>query len=145
MTTETKETLLENLWHRKVPQYLSTYLAVGFGLLQFVEFITKRYDFREYWVDKYLLVWLTLLPTVATLVYFRGQFNPSTSSIPLKWPKYLILGNVVLALSLGGFMFNGTGASQGEMVEFTNEAGEQEKVLVPSLSNRKKISPPFMA
>ena len=43
--------LFKKLWDRKVPQLLGTYLAVGFGVLQFLEFISRRYDLGGGWVD----------------------------------------------------------------------------------------------
>jgi len=60
------------LWERKVPQYLGTYLAVGFGLLQFLEFITRRFAIGDFMVDGYLLLWLLLIPAVALLIYYEG-------------------------------------------------------------------------
>jgi len=41
MTDETKNTKLNAFWDKKFPQYLGTYFAVGFGALQFLEFLGK--------------------------------------------------------------------------------------------------------
>ena len=65
-------TFFEKLWERKVPQLLGTYLAVGFGVLQFVEFISRRFSMSSFWVDSYLLLWLMLIPAVALLLYYQG-------------------------------------------------------------------------
>ena len=138
MTTETNNSFFERLWDRKVPQYLGTYLAVGFGLLQFLEFITNRYDLSGFWVDKYLLVWLLLLPAVAILIYFNGQ--PAIASNSIKWPKYVVSCNVLTAFLLGGFLFNGAVEEPSKVVELTNEEGETITAAVPSLHKVKKVA-----
>lgn len=140
MSTETNKTSIENLWDRKVPQYLGTYLAVGFGLLQFLEFISNRYDLNSHWVDKYLIVWLALIPAIAVLAYFGAQLRPFFSFNQLRWPKLLILGNVVLALSLGAFLVNGETAPDNEVIEVTDEDGKTVTALVPSLHKVKTIA-----
>lgn len=132
--------MIEKWWARKVPQYLGTYLAVGFGLLQFLAFIVSRYELGEHWVDKYLVVWLTLLPAVATAVYFGGKLRPNFAADNLNWAKLLVAGNVVASLALGGLLFNGTGAAQGQFVELTNEDGEQVSAVVPTLQKVKTLA-----
>ena len=104
MADQTKNNFISGLITRNVPKYLGTYFAVGFGLLQFLSFIAKRYDLSGALVDKYLLVWLTLVPAIAVLSYFNGKLTPSTESGVLKWPKYLVFGNIILAFLLGGFL-----------------------------------------
>ncbi len=74
MNKNVNQSFLQNLWDRKVPQYLGTYFAVGFGLLQFVEFQTRRYDLSAVLVDKYLLVWFALIPA-AMLIHFNEEFT----------------------------------------------------------------------
>ncbi len=46
-----KKLTFESIWERKIPQYIGTYFAIGFGLLQFVVFITQRYSLNENLVD----------------------------------------------------------------------------------------------
>ncbi|WP_350288553.1 tetratricopeptide repeat protein [uncultured Croceitalea sp.] len=140
MSSETNKSWFQNLWDRKVPQYLGTYFAVGFGLLQFVEFLTIRYNLSEYLVDKYLLVWFTLVPAIITLIYFNDQLNPKTKSGVVKWPKFLVIGNVIVAFLLGGLLFNGDNTKQVEIVNLTNEEGKEVKALVPALKKVKTVA-----
>ncbi|MFD2585622.1 hypothetical protein ACFSQJ_01695 [Croceitalea marina] len=140
MSSETNKTWIQQLWDKKVPQYLGTYFAVGFGLLQFVEFLTTRYDLSQYLVDKYLLVWFTLVPAITVLIYFSDQLNPKTDSGTIKWPKYLIIGNVIIAFVLAGLLFNGDTTQQTEVVKLTNEEGKEIKAFVPSLKKVKTIA-----
>lgn len=140
MSSEKNKSWFQNLWDRKVPQYLGTYFAVGFGLLQFVEFLTTRYNLSEFLVDKYLLVWFTLVPAIVTLIYFNDQLNPKTKSGVVKWPKFLVIGNVIVAFLLGGLLFNGDNTKQIEIVNVKNEEGKEVKALVPALKKVKTVA-----
>ena len=141
MTEQREQTLLQKLWDRKIPQYLGSYLAVGFGLLQFLEFVSGRYNLSDFWVDKYLLVWLIMIPAIVTLIYFNGQLSPSTTSGNLKWPKAVVAGNTIIALLLGGFLFNGeTANASSEVVQLTDEEGQTVTAVVPSLNKVKNIA-----
>lgn len=140
MNEDLNKNWMEDLWDRKVPQYLGTYLAVGFGLLQFLEFISSRYNLESYWVDKYLIIWLALLPAIATLAYFGENLRPFFAFTRLRWPKLLILGNAILALALGGFAFSDGATDQGKVVELTDEEGNTVQALVPTLQKVKTIA-----
>ena len=132
--------ILEELWNRKVPQYVGSYLAIGFGLLQFLLFITQRYPVSEKLVDKYLLVWLLLVPAFTMLIYFRKGQEFSTKGAS-KWSNVFVISNTVLALLAGIFMFNGDSkTSESEVVEITNEEGSQVTAIVPSLNKIKTIA-----
>lgn len=139
MNTEKKDTWFQNLWNRKVPQYLGTYFAIGFGILQFLEFLTNRFNLSSALVDKYFLVWLTLVPAVATLIYFSDQLDPKTPSGLAKWPKFLVGGNVLLALVLA-VLFRNEKEAQVEVVNLTNEEGETVTAVVPALKKVKTIA-----
>ncbi len=143
MSTEEQSSVFQQLWDRKFPQYLGTYLAVGFGLLQFLEFVTKRYGLSNSFVDKYLLVWIIILPAVATLIYFKGQLTPRTEDGTIKWPKMVVIGNFIIAIFLGGFMFNGSGevsANDSETITLMNEEGKEITAVVPSLNKVQSIA-----
>ncbi|NET37079.1 MAG: tetratricopeptide repeat protein, partial [Cyanothece sp. SIO1E1] len=140
MNTETNKTGLEDLWERKVPQSLGTYLAVGFGLLQFLEFTTNRYDLGEHWVDKYLVVWIALVPAIAILAYYGSPLRPISSLKNLKWPKFSILTNLVVAVGAGIFLFNAPSSNASEIVQMTDEDGNTVQAVVPSLQKVKTIA-----
>ncbi|MFS4491894.1 tetratricopeptide repeat protein [Maribacter sp. 2308TA10-17] len=133
------KTWYQDLWDRKVPQYLGTYFAIGFGLFQFLELISKRYDLSSNLVDKYLLVWFALIPAVITIAYFSDQLNPKTKSGVVKWPKFLILGNIVVAFVLGGLLFNDN-RSNSEIVSIVDKEGKEVKVAVPDLKKVKTVA-----
>ncbi|NRB46335.1 MAG: hypothetical protein HRU41_01590 [Saprospiraceae bacterium] len=140
MNTETNKTGLEDLWERKVPQSLGTYLAVGFGLLQFLEFTTNRYDLGGHWVDKYLVVWIALVPAIAILAYYGSPLRPISSLNDLKWPKFIILTNLLVAIGAGIFLFNDSSSDASEIVQMTDEDGNTVQAVVPSLQKIKTIA-----
>ena len=140
MNTETNKTGLEDLWERKVPQSLGTYLAVGFGLLQFLEFTTNRYDLGAHWVDKYLVVWISLVPAIAILAYYGSPLRPISSLNNLKWPRIIILTNLLLAIAAGIFLFPDSSSDASEIVQMTDEDGNTVQAVVPSLQKIKTIA-----
>jgi len=139
MSTETRTSFSQRLMDKKVPQYIGTYFALGFALLQFTNFLTNRYGFNSSLVDKYLLLWIGLIPAVLTLVYFGGKLNPVTSSGTLKWPKFLVMGNVLIAGLFAVLFFNGNTSSttDSEVLELTNETGKKVTAVVPSMNKVK--------
>jgi len=143
MSSEVPQSVFEKLWDKKLPQYIGSYLAVGFGVLQFLTFVTTRYDLQSSIVEKYLLVWLLLLPAIATLIYFKGKLQPVVGEGIAKWPKYLVISNVALALILGGVMFNGSAKaenSESETIILTDEQGKEITHVVPSLNKVQTIA-----
>lgn len=143
MSTGEQQSFFQHLWDQKLPQYLGTYLAVGFGVLQFLILVTNRYELPSSLVEKYLLVWLLLLPAVATLIYFKGHLQPTNEAGVIKWPKMLVIGNVVLAFILGGVLFNGSakaGEKDSETITLTNEEGKEITHVVPSLNKVQSVA-----
>ena len=142
MTEETNKTGLQKLWDLKFPQYIGSYFAVGFGALQFLEFLNRRYDLSDSFVDKYLLIWFALLPALLILIYFKGKLNPTTAKGTLKWPKFAVIGNLLIAFLLGGLLFNGESieTEQAEIVKLTDEEGKQIEAVVPVLNKVKTIA-----
>ena len=136
-----EKSLFQDLWDRKVPQYLGTYFAIGFGLLQFLEFLTNRFDLSSVLVYKYFLVWLTLVPAITILSYFGDQLNPKTVSGIARWPKFIVAGNIMLSLILAIFFFNEPNdGEQVKVVTVTNEEGEEIKTSIPTLKKIKTIA-----
>jgi TolB-like protein/predicted Zn-dependent protease len=122
-----------NLWERKVPQYLSSYLAIGFGLLQFLEFLVNRYALAPSLIDKYLLLWLVSVPAIAVLVYYGGR-------IPGTWQKIFVPLNLAGATLLSLLLFNGVSRATAQTVSVTTETGDTIQSVVPSLEMVKNVA-----
>lgn len=131
-------TFFEKLWERKVPQLLGTYLAVGFGVLQFVEFISKRFSLSNFWVDSYLLLWLLLLPAVALLLYYKGL--PTKTGKGLNWKKWAVFGNIGLALLLVLLVPGSAAPAVTETVTTTDKDGATVSRVIPSAAAVKRIA-----
>jgi tetratricopeptide (TPR) repeat protein len=130
--------LFTRLWDRKVPQLLGTYLAVGFGLLQFLEFVVNRYELAGSLVDKYLVIWLVALPAIGILIYHRGLPPAKKAS-----QQVLVAGNLGLALALGIFLFNGSsGGPESVEVNIASTAKDLQGNVrqVPEASAIKKLA-----
>lgn len=137
MSTTESSNLFARLWERKVPQLLGTYLAVGFGLLQFLEFVVNRYELSGNLVDKYLVLWLVSLPAVAMLVYHRGLANKMAAA-----QRVMVAANLGLAIGLAAFLFNGDEAVGDVEVNIAATAKDLDGNLrnVPEASAIKKLA-----
>ncbi|MEM6770571.1 MAG: hypothetical protein AAF597_08320, partial [Bacteroidota bacterium] len=131
--------LFAKLWDRKVLQLLGTYLAVGFGVLQFLEFVTRRYGLDGGWVDAYLLLWLGLLPAVALLLYYQGLPPRGTAKVA-SWKRWAIYGNVAILLPLLLLLPGAPAEAKTQVVETTNEAGETVQRIVPTSSAVQRLA-----
>lgn len=130
---------MQKLWSRQVPQLLGTYLAVGFGVLQFVEFMTSRYDFSGVWVDRYLLLWLGLIPAVALLIYYRGV-PPSSNSKLGGWKRWLTGLNVGLVVLSACLIAGADAAPVTETVAVIDDAGNSSERVIPASSSVQRIA-----
>jgi tetratricopeptide (TPR) repeat protein len=140
---EEKNSTLKEFKNRKVPQYLGSYLAIGFALLQFIKLILiDRYQFSSNIIDVFLMFWILLIPTVVVLTYFGWEWNPILTKGKLKWPKVLVAGNFLTVLVLSFFMLNNTEslANDGEVIKVMDEKGEVIEALIPKLDKVKKVA-----
>jgi len=131
--------LSQKLLDAKVPQLLGTYLAVGFGLLQFVEFIVNRYAFDSGWVDRYLLLWLGLIPAVALLLYYRGLPKKPIAT-GAGWKKGAIFANLGIIGVLLLLVQPATAGPATETVAFVDEDGVKEERTIPSRTAVQRVA-----
>ncbi|MEM9259478.1 MAG: hypothetical protein AAGA62_07510, partial [Bacteroidota bacterium] len=129
----------EKLMTAKVPQLIGTYLAVGFGLLQFAEFVVNRYAFASVWVDRYLLLWLGLVPAIALLIYYQGlpQSGKASGS---SWKKGLIFLNIGAVALAAFFITGGEQEVATKTVALVNDAGVEQERIIPAKASVKRIA-----
>ncbi|MEO0732887.1 MAG: tetratricopeptide repeat protein [Bacteroidota bacterium] len=130
--------LTDKLLAAKVPQLLGTFLAVGFGLLQFVEFVSTRYTFSSIWVDRYLLLWLGLLPAVALLIYYRGLPKKGIAT-GAGWKTALVFTNLAVVLGLLVFI-DGKKGPETKQVAIVDADGQTEQRTIPTRSAVQRIA-----
>lgn len=143
--TENKKSFLSDLWERRFPQFLATYLGVVWGITQFMVFLTERYDFPASIVDRFLFFCLLLLPAVAIFIYNHGRPGKDTWK---PYEKILLPLNLLFALGIAGFFGNMNSAnanSAPSQIEVTTDDGETITRLVPSSTQAKTftIFPPI--
>lgn len=136
-STEGKKSLFADLLERKLPQYFITYVGICWGLIQFTDWMVKRYDIAGHWIDRLVLFLFLILPSVLSLIYFHGRTGPD------KWrpfEKIVYPLNVVLGLAVSLFMVNATGGTAVEEVTIESTEGETIVRNVPTASNTKRVS-----
>lgn len=138
MSEHTEKGFFENLWERRFIQYLVSYLVASWGILQFTEWITKRYALPNAWVDLIMIFLLTLIPSVLLVTYNQGKPGKD------RWrmiEKIAIPANVIIAASLVFILFSGQSLqAMASKVTVTNEDGDTIERLVAKGDAVQKIA-----
>jgi hypothetical protein len=134
----TSSGILKELFRRRVPQILGVYLAAGWAVLEFTDFLVNRFVLSPHLIDFSMLAWVLLVPSVLMLAWYHGA--PGRD----KWTKFEKLGipaNLVVAAALLGAVFGGRdlGAAT-ESVTVEDETGETVERTVPKGEFRKNIA-----
>lgn len=89
---------------RRVPQILGVYLAVGWGVLEFTDWLVNRYLLSPYLLDFSLVAWATMIPTVLMLAWFHGAPGADqwTKAEKIGIPANFALAAVLLISLFGG-------------------------------------------
>ena len=133
--TNTKKSFFADLWDRRFFQFLATYAAASWGIIQFMEWLVRRYGINGAWVDKIALLIVLLLPSVIALIYLHGR--PGAD----KWWKFEKIAyplNVVFALGASLFLVSGVSQTTSE-VEITNDEGQTIIREVPKMEFAKRV------
>ena len=75
-----KRAFLRELLRRRVPSIVGLYLAAGWGLLEFTDWATGRFDLPVYLEDWVVMTWALLLPVVFGLAWKWGAPGASPSA-----------------------------------------------------------------
>lgn len=138
MTDKTNSNFYADLWARRVPQFVATYLGVSWGILQFLIFATNRYDLDASIVDKFLIFVAVMLPGVVMFIYNHGR--PGRD----KWQPYekiLLPLNFIIAIGLAGFGGKSSQLNAAPVeVKVMNEEGDTITRMVPSMEQSKSIA-----
>ncbi|MCB1051506.1 MAG: tetratricopeptide repeat protein [Acidobacteria bacterium] len=96
--SERKQNFWLGLLERRVPQILGIFLTVGWGLIQFFEWLVVRFDLPKSLPSTVFLLLLSLIPSVITIAYVRGH---NFWGKRWTWVETAgIIANLVLAVSL---------------------------------------------
>ena len=123
---------------RRVPQILGIYLAVGWGVLEFTDWLVNRYLLSPHLLDFSLVTWATMIPTVLLLTWFHGAPGADTWT---RAEKVGIPANLVGAAVILFAVFSGKdlGAATAS-VTIETDAGETVERIVPKAEFRKSVA-----
>jgi tetratricopeptide (TPR) repeat protein len=127
-----------DLFRRKVPHIFGVYLAGGWAVLEFTDFLVNRYVLSPYLTDFALLAWALMIPTVLMLAYLHGAHGPDA------WGRFEKIGiplNLALAAVFLWVTFSGKdlGAAT-EAVTVEDEEGQTIERVVPKSAFRKSVA-----
>ena len=129
--------LIRNLRERRLPQFLSGYVAIGWGLVQFITFLEGRMGFSPNIVNLLSLALICLLPAVAILAWRQGRPGPDG------WGRVEMVSipaNLVLAAAVLFFVFQGQDfRAVAETVTVTDENGETVEHTVVNGAYRRHL------
>ncbi|MCB0704174.1 MAG: tetratricopeptide repeat protein [Saprospiraceae bacterium] len=129
---------LEDLQDRRFFRFVISYLIGSWGLIQFMDWLVKRYALSSSLVDLLIVLLLSLLPSVILFTYYHGRPGKD------KWSKVeriFIPTNIVFAGALLFFLFSGNKLqATSEKVILQDERGETIERFVPKSEFMSRIS-----
>ena len=138
MSENQNKSIFANLWERRVPQFIATYVGICWGILQFLIFATTRYGLGNHYIDRFLIFTLVLLPAVGVFIYNHGAPGKD------KWKQYekvLIPLNFVVALLFAGLFSGGNEMNAApKEVTVTTELGDTITRLIPAMEQTKSFA-----
>jgi len=135
-----QSTILSDLKERRLVQYVGAYIALSFGIVQFAMLAEDRYGWPSSFVDKIVLFFVALLPAVILFTYHHGRPGHDSWK-PIE--KIFIPLNILIALLLSIFAFNGNSVAQTEVIKIAQEDGTEVEHMVATkaYSNRLLVFP----
>ena len=138
MSDNQNKSFFANLWERRVPQFVATYVGICWGILQFIIFATTRYGLNNDFIDRFLIFAMILIPAVGVFIYNHGAPG---KDVWKKYEKILIPINFILALVFAGLYGGGSemNASPTE-VTVTMETGDTIVRMIPAMEQTKSFA-----
>ncbi|MBR9919296.1 MAG: tetratricopeptide repeat protein [Bacteroidetes bacterium] len=129
---------LDDLKERRFFRFVISYLIAGWGIIQFTDWMVKRYAWSPNIVDLLIILLLALLPSVIIFTYFHGRPGKDRWH---KVEKVFIPTNLILAVALTFFMFSGRNMSAtADKIQIQTEEGETIERLVPKKEYVTRLS-----
>ena len=67
-----KQSFIKELFNRRIPQIIGSYIVAGTSLVLFIDWLVNRYAFPQYYVTLALVSILSIIPSVIIIAYFHG-------------------------------------------------------------------------
>lgn len=129
--------MIQELLHRRVPHIVGAYLAAGWLVLEFTDWVVNRYVLSSHLADFIVVGWLVLLPGVFMVAWFHGK--PGRN----RWTRFERIGlaaNVVVAAGVMFGLFRGRdlGAATTTVL-LEDEDGNAIERVIPKSEFRKSV------
>lgn len=134
----TSQSFMRDMLRRRVPQILGIYLAAGWAVLEFTDFLVQRYILSPHLTDFALLTWGLMIPSVLMLAFFHGAPGRDKwrTAEKLGVPLNLALAAVILFAT---FSNKDLGAAT-TAVTVVDETGSEVERVVPKSAFRKRLA-----
>jgi tetratricopeptide (TPR) repeat protein len=143
METPAEKGFFERLRERRFFRFVLSYLVGGWGVLQFLDWFVDHYGLAGFWVDAYVVLFLTMIPSVLVLTYFHGK--PGRQGWG-RLEKVFLPVNLMIALGLVYVFFaTDSGAVAANQVTVQDEMGKEIQRMVPTKQGTQNLIVfPFM-
>lgn len=133
-----KLSLIKDLFHRRVPQFLGGYILGSLAVIQFIDWMVGRYPISPYLTDFSLVILASFIPTIFILAYFHGK--PGRD----RWTKVEKIGIpvnllVVVLLLFIVFQNKDLGATTKKLT-VQDETGRTIERVIPVSGFRKNLA-----
>ena len=132
-----KISFFRDILNRRVPQIVGLYMAIAWGLIQFIIWLVDEFVLSPYLPQFTFVILLTMLPTVIIVAYFHGK--PGRDS----WTKIEKIGisiNVVLTATILISFFQGKELGAVEKkITVLDETGKKIERAILKNQFRKKL------
>ena len=133
-----RTSFFKDLLSRRVPQIVGGYLAASWIILEFMDWLVKRYPISPHLVEFFLVAIAAMIPTVILLSYYHGK--PGRD----QWTRVEKIGiptNLVVTAFLLIFLFQGKDlGGTTTTVSVVDEDGQRIERLIPKSEFRKKVT-----
>ena len=137
--SDNKTLFINDLISRRVPQFVGIYLAVSWGIIQFITWAVDRYLLSPYIVDLSFAISVSMLPSILVLSYFHGKPGKDQWT---KVEKIVIPANLIISLIALIFVFypKDLGAVTKDVVLIDQDGNSYSKTTVkPEFRKRYSI------
>ena len=93
--------MIKEVLNRRIPQILGSYVVAGTSLVLFMDWLTARYEYPQYYVTIALFGIVSIIPSVLILAYFHGAPGKD------EWTKIEKIGIPINVLFIGIFKLIG--------------------------------------
>ena len=125
---------LKEILNRRIPQILGSYVVAGTSLVLFMDWLSARYEFPQYYVTIALFGIVSIIPSVLILAYFHGspgkdQWNKLEKvGIPI---NIVFIGLMIVIGNMYGWWIDGIEISQID---------SKRVIIAPITSDKENIN-----